>query len=235
MKKLLFSVFFVLLFVSVVFAQQSKEDVEKQIKAIFPNFSLSKVTESPIPGLYEIITTDGNIMYWSPRGYMVFGEIWTSTGKSLTAERRQEIIIEKLKNMDTSIAVKVGKGKNKVVTFTDPECPFCKRGYEYFSKRNDVTEHIFFLPFKGETSKKKVSYILCSKDKEKAYMEIMSGLKNGQDVSAECLKKSEETIKKYFETAEKFGIRGTPTYFINGRMVFGANIPLIENMLKQGE
>ncbi|MDI1472931.1 DsbC family protein [Thermodesulfovibrio sp. 1176] len=232
MKKYLFSVLFVLIFVSSVFAQPT-EEVEKQIKTLFPNFSISTVTESPVPGLYEVVSKDGNIVYWSPKGYMIFGEIWTSTGKSITAERRQEIVAEKFKNLDLSDAVKIGNGKNKVITFTDPDCPFCRKSYEFLSKRNDITEYLFLLPFHGDSSKKKIAYLLCSKDKKQAYSEIMSGRE--VSVSNECIKKSEETFKKHLSVAQSMGIGGTPTFYINGKLVQGANIPLIENILNGGK
>lgn len=233
MKKLLFSVFFVLFFVSLAFAQQGKEDVEKQIKALFPNFSVAQVDESPIPGLYEIVTKDGQIVYWSPKGYMIFGEIWTKTGKSITAERKQEIVRKKFESLDLSKAVKIGSGKNKVITFTDPDCPFCRKGYEYLSKRDDVTEYLFFLPFHGDSSKKKIAYVICSKDKKKAYSEVMSGKE--VSVTEECLKKSEQAINDHLSIAQSLNIGGTPTYYVKGKLVQGANIPLLDNVLNGGK
>jgi len=232
MKKYLFSVLFVFIFVSSVFAQ-STEEIEKQIKVLFPNFSISSVKASPVPGLYEVIGKDGNIMYWSPKGYMIFGEIWTTTGKSITAERRQEIVAEKFKNLDLSQAIKVGNGKNKVVTFTDPDCPFCRKGYEYLSKRDDITEYLFFLPFHGESSKRKIAYVLCSKDKKAAYSEVMSGKE--VKTSDECLRNSEATINKHLFIAQSLNIGGTPTYYINGKLIQGANIPLVDNILNGGK
>lgn len=234
MKKVaLLMLFFLVVSISFAYGVSKNDEVKSQLSKIFPNFTIDSVSESPIPGLYEVVTKDGQIMYWSPKGYMIFGEIWTKTGKSITAERRQEIVRKKLESLDLSQAIKIGSGKNKIVTFTDPECPYCKRGYEYLSKRSDYTEYLFFLPFHGDSSKRKAAYVICSKDKKKAYDEVMSGKK--VSVSDECIAKAEPVIQKHMSLAQSVGVGGTPTYVINGNIVYGANISLIENILNGGK
>ncbi|MDI1473010.1 DsbC family protein [Thermodesulfovibrio sp. 1176] len=217
-----------------VYAADLKTDeVKAQLIKFFPNFSIEYVSESPIPGLYEVVDKNGQIIYWSPKGYVVFGEIWTTTGVSITGERRQQLAIKKFESLDLSKAVKIGSGKNKVITFTDPDCPFCRKGYEYLSKRDDVTEYLFFLPFHGDSSKKKIAYVICSKDKKKAYSEVMSGKE--VSVTEECLKKSEQAINDHLSIAQSLNIGGTPTYYVKGKLVQGANIPLLDNVLNGGK
>lgn len=229
-------IFLVLLFMlsSLSYAEMSiSNQVKSQLERMFPNFQIDSVSESPIPELYEVVGKNGQIIYWSPKGYVVFGEIWTTTGVSITGERRQQLAIKKFESLDLSKAIKIGNGKNKVVTFTDPDCPFCRKGYEYLSKREDITEYLFFLSFHGDSSRKKIAYVFCSKDRKKAYSEVMSGKE--VSVSEECLKKSETAINEHLSIAQSLNIGGTPTFYVNGKLIQGANIPLLDNVLNGGK
>lgn len=55
-----------------------------------------------------------------------------------------------------------------------------------------------------------------------------------------CLKdpKQQEEVRKDLEAGEQYGVNSTPTFFVNGRIVSGANMPeisrLIEKELKKG-
>ncbi|WP_051345911.1 DsbC family protein [Thermodesulfovibrio yellowstonii] len=234
MKKLSVVLAVLILMVAVAcHAQNKPEDVAKELQRIFPNFQVESVSESPVPGVYEVVGTSGQILYWSPKGYLIFGEIWTKEGKSLTAERRQELQAKKIKEIPLDKAVKVGSGPIQVITFTDPACPFCKRGYDYMSKRADVTEYLFLLPFQGKASEDRIAYILCAKDREKAYKEVMENPQKEVKVSQDCKEKAKPIVESYYlQAAQKVGIGGTPTYFINDKMIPGINIPLIEDALK---
>lgn len=211
-----------------------EEDVVTELKRYFPNLTYESISESPVSGLYEIVTQDGQIFYWAKSGYFVFGEIWSKEGRSITQERRQQLMVKKLSDVDLSKAVKVGKGSIEIIAFEDPECPFCRKGFEYFSKQN-VTEYVFLLPLHGESSQKKIAHVLCSQDKEKAYSEVMSGKFNGS-VSGKCLSDAMSTIQYYTNTASMLGIRGTPTYYIKGssgwHFVSGFNIQQIEALIQ---
>ncbi len=239
MKKttMLVSMVAFLLFVAVtgiLYAEStnSLDEIAKRLKSTFPNFDVESVQETPVKGIYEVVGTGGQIIYYHPDGYVFFGELWTTTGKSITGERRQELMAKKIESLPLDKAVKVGTGKNKVITFTDPECPFCQKVYQFMSKRKDVTEYLFFLPFHNG-SQEKISYLLCSKNKEKAYHEIMSTPGKNFKVSPECLESAKSTINFYTETANKLGVRGTPFLVVNGQPVYGANIPLIESLLNK--
>ncbi|MGB9810820.1 MAG: DsbC family protein, partial [Dictyoglomus turgidum] len=158
------------------------EDIQKQLNKIFPNFKIAEVNPTPIKGIYEVVGAEsGTILYYSPedKGYLFFGEIWDTSGKSLTAERREEIqqkrIAQMLKDLPLDIAVKVGSGPKTVIEISDPTCPFCRNAYEELKNHKDVTKYVFFLPTHGEHSIKQISEILCSKDMVKALDDAYTG------------------------------------------------------------
>lgn len=235
MKSLkLASIFILVLFLLTPGYTQEKGDRIKEIKnqfeSTFPATQVEMITESPIPEVYEIVLSSGQILYWSPRGYLIFGEIWTKDGRSLTAERRKELAMKRIKDLPLDKAVKVGRGSKQVITFSDPVCPFGKRGFDYMSKRTDVTEYVFLLPYQPG-SLERISYILCADDREKAYIEVMTNPKKEIKVSEECKEKARPLIDLYTETASRMGVTGTPTYVINGQIIPGINVQAIENAL----
>jgi len=140
------SVFILLSVVGSSFAQEN--DIKNRLRVRFPRMQVGEIRQSGIDGLYEV-EAGPNILYYYPKSELVvFGEIWNSAGKSLTAERRSEIFSRKVRDIPLDKAgLKIGNGKNVVIEFTNPDCNYCRKGYEYMKSRDDVTEYIFFLPF----------------------------------------------------------------------------------------
>jgi thiol:disulfide interchange protein DsbC len=210
-------------------------DVLAALKKAYPNISAEQVRESEIQGLYEVVS-GGAVLYFAPRGnYMVFGEIWTPEGKSVTATRREELESRQLQSLQLDQAVRIGKGPNIVIEFTDPDCPFCRKAAEFFRERTDVTRFVFFSPLVQlhPDAEKKVAWVLGAKDRVKAYHEVMSGRKDRDTFpapSAEAI----GLVAGHRQLAARMGVMGTPMFWVNGKVVQGANIPLIEDLLRKG-
>ena len=133
--------------------------------------------------------------------------------------------------LDLDKAVKVGNGKTVVIEFTDPDCPYCRKGSAYFHNRSDITRYIILNPLPMHpNAREKAEYILSSRDKAKAYEEVMSGKLDGKKpeaVSKEGAKLLEE--HKAMAREEKAG--STPTYLIYGRVIQGFNQQKIEELI----
>lgn len=237
MKKIAVSVFvllFVLVFtLSACFADA--KDAEQQLKSQMPNLQVDSVSATDMEGIYEVVTGDNIFYYHLKTGNILFGEVWNKSGQSITVNKRTELVKKKLKNIDQQIgkAVQIGNGKNLVIEFTDPDCPFCRRGFEYFSKRDDVSKMVFFFPQMNihPDAENKARYVLCAKDKEKAFKEAMTGQLDNKKYDICNDKTVEDTLKAHKELAVKLGITGTPAYVINGEIVVGANIQKIEQLI----
>ena len=83
----------------------------ENLKKTFPNLRVDSVTESPVKGLIEIVAGD-QVFYFSPDGYLMFGELWSKDGKNLTAERRDKVLAAKVKNIPLDKALKIGTGRH---------------------------------------------------------------------------------------------------------------------------
>jgi thiol:disulfide interchange protein DsbC len=232
-------VFSFALFAKNINGKPSPEAVKQDLLKMFPRFSISEVNETPIPGVYEIVGETGQIIYYSPKGYIIFGEIWSTNGTSITAERRiairEKLLSKILDNLPLDKALKIGDGPKTIIEISDPLCSFCRKAYEALKDRKDITKYVFFLPLFGEQSLKGIAYIICSQNPAQKYDEVFSGKADDKIKkfipTLECQQKVENILNEHTKVATMLQVRGTPYFIIDKKPVEGANIPLIERLL----
>lgn len=187
----------------------------------FPGTKWTKFKESEVKGLYEIYAGK-NILYTDGQ-VLIFGHIFSPAGKDLTQIKLLE------SNLDLSIALKIGNGSKKVIEITDPECPFCKVAEDYFHNAN-VTRYIYFMPLPMHKKAPALSeHILCSKDPEKEYHNIMKGNFPKQLLQCES---GQKQLENMMAQSSSLGVQGTPVFFIDGQKITGAD-PKIKNLIQK--
>lgn len=211
---------------------------EASLRAAFPQVNFDAVTTSEIPGLYQV-TSGQNIFYYYPeKELVVTGEIIGKDLKSRTAEHRQGLqaaaaakAVKAVQELPLDKAVKIGDGKISVIEFTDPDCPYCRKAFEYFSKRSDVTQYVFFAALAHPAAITKIEYILGADNKAQAFDAMMLG----QEIPAGA-KPATAAVKalaqEHLAFAKKVGIQGTPTFFIKGQQIVGADTKRMDELLK---
>ncbi|WP_041531183.1 DsbC family protein [Persephonella marina] len=164
--------------------------------------------------------------------YLIIGNVIDAkTGENITAKKYREldkVDVSKVP-LDEAVKLKFGKGTKKLIMVADPDCPFCKKAYQYL-KNKDVEVYLFLFPLNihPQAYDKSVK-ILCSKDPAKAYDKVESG--NQLQVS-KC-KEGEDKLKRHILIANKLGVRGTPLFIdMQGHKINGLNIPELEEALK---
>ncbi len=211
-------------------AKESLNVEKDNLLKSFPNLRVDSVSESPVKGLFQVVA--GNqVFYFSPEGYLMFGELWSKDGKNLTAEMRNKVLAEKVKNIPLDKALKIGSGPRQVIEFTDPDCPFCRKVDEFLSKRTDITRYVFFYPLKKihPDAEKKARYILSHKEKENAFHEVFSGSMDGKPVPQD--ENQGRQLEEMEKVAQSIGVQGTPAIWIDGVPVNGADLPRISALL----
>ena len=135
--------------------------------------------------------------------------------------------------IDLSKALVVGNGPKKVIEFTDPDCPYCRKAAAYFAKRTDVTSYIFFTPLaKHPQAKRKAQFILSHRNQTQAYHEVMSG--RHDNTASDKLPITDNGIKRLEQQqaiAKASRIEATPTFMLFGRIVEGFDLMMIEELL----
>ena len=159
----------------------SYSEAEKNfIQSVIPNTKFEKYKKSILDGFYTVYLKNGQILYVNPyKQLILFGEIWTNTGFSITQSDRKQFEAEltkklanKLKFQDLtkhSLKVKSFKdSKYELVVFTDPLCPFCIRLENYLkNKKVDVlVNYTFAVRHKFQKEIAKGAIYLYDKDKK---------------------------------------------------------------------
>lgn len=207
---------------------QQQELFRKQ----YPKIKYTSFAKGPVTGLYEVMT-EGRIIYFHPKtGYLFIGDIVTKDGRSLTQERVAAERYKLLTQDDLKKAIKVGSGRNMVIEVTDPDCPYCRKMHAYWGMRKDVTRYVFFKPLDMHPDAvKKATYILAAQDTEKALFDVYSGQLDGNRALLDKKYDDKGRLQAQRAVADKLMVEGTPAFWVNGRFVNGANVPLIEKYI----
>ncbi|MBF0555319.1 MAG: thioredoxin fold domain-containing protein [Nitrospirae bacterium] len=133
----------------------------------------------------------------------------------------------------TENAIRIGMGKNTVIEFEDPDCPFSRRLSAYMSKRQDVTRYVFFTPAVQihPDAMDKARFILCSKNSPQAFLDVMNGKYDNAKPPVCKDEQVEKTLKEHKELGDKLGASATPYLIINGTYVLGADFEKIEGII----
>lgn len=222
--------FGLLIFPVIVFS----ETVEESFKKLFPNIPVESISPTDIKGVYEVVSQNQIGYFAFESGHLILGEIIDKNGTNVTANRKNEIIASKSKTLPLDKALKMGSGKNIILEFTDPDCPYCRRASSFLNQKTDVTRYVFFLPLPmHKDAENKVKYIFCSNDKAKAYEEAMQGKLDNQKYEVCKKQEVDDLVKIHKEASKKMGISGTPYFIVNGKPISGANTPEIDKALQQ--
>lgn len=204
-------------------AWADEASLKKAIETMYPKVRVQSITKTPYAGLYEVFL-DGQIIYTDEKLSFLIAEgrlIDTKVRRDITAERMDELTRVDFASLPVDKAVKVvkGNGSRKLVVFSDPDCPYCKKLEKDLVGMTDVTIYTFLYPLEElhPDAPKKSRAIWCAQDRSKAWQDWML---NGQ------LAKSKECDAPLDEVAalgRKLGVTSTPTLiFANGKRVLGA-------------
>jgi len=213
------------LLLAIALAAQAADSGEAAIKQAFqariPEMAVESVSKSPMPGLYEVVAS-GVIFYVDEKvNFVIRGTLFdarTPAMRNITLARNAELNAQVLvKSTDNAIKRVRGSGKRVLYTFEDPNCGYCKRQQQEFLKLNDVTIYTFLWPILSPDSIEKSKVVWCSKDRAKAWDDLMS-----RGVVPQGEAKCDTPIDKNMELARRFGAQGTPAIYIaDGRMLGG--------------
>lgn len=209
--------------------------VLEKFKKAFPRIKAESIVKTDIEGMYEV-NMPGRIMYYFPeKDYLFAGSIWNTSGRNLTDERQSLIITEKIKALSLEKALIIGKGERIIIEFTDPDCPYCRDASKHLSKKENIVRYVFFVSLgMHKDADQKVRYIFCGKDKEKAYKEAMNGDLDGMKFTVCNDEKVETLINEHKKISNAIGINSTPQFWIEGKHVQGADIPMMDKLLGGG-
>jgi thiol:disulfide interchange protein DsbC len=190
---------------SIAFAGETeiKSTLQKKVPQIG---EIKQVVKAPVHGLYEVITQD-HLFYTDDKAqFLIDGAVYDlKSMRNLTAERSHKLFALDFSKLPLDLAVKKvkGNGARKLAIFTDPNCGFCKKLEKELAQIDNITIYQFMYPiFPG--SDEKVRNVWCSKDRVKAWDDLMQ-----HDVippAGNC----ETPTAQILALGKKLNINGTP-------------------------
>lgn len=180
---------------------------------------VTSVKPSPIPGVLEV-TSGRQVFYMDLEArYVISGAIFDlKTKKNITKERVDLLNIVDFKSLpfEKAINVRRGSGAHKLFVFSDPNCGFCKKLEDEFSKIKDADIYILPYPILSDESKDLAAYILCSNDPLLAWNQWMGKKIRPQKEICDV------SIDNILVLGSKNSVKSTPTLiFEDGTRVTG--------------
>lgn len=191
-----------------------------------------------IGSLFEVVTKEPSrgkqIFYVTKDGAYLFagGNLINKDKVNLTQKRYEEINrvdLSKLPLKD-AIEIKRGNGVKKLIMFTDVDCPFCRRAYEWLKTQTNYTLYIFLYPLDihPKAAGKSVQ-ILCSQNQETA----LENAQSDKEIGSQKCEAGEKMLARDKALGGEIGVDGTPLFVTDsGARITGLNTQALESYLK---
>lgn len=206
-----------------VFGSSSSE--HRKVEALAKKLGVQpqELRQSPIPGVYEVLT-HGDIGYVSADGrYYLKGDMFEMQSRTnLTDGSRVAFRKESLAAADEHqmIVFPAADPKYTITVFTDVDCTYCRKLHSDIQKYNDAGITVRYMAFPREGPKTadwtKMEMVWCAADRHTA----LTHAKLGEKVDESCKKKVD--IVGQYNLGITMGVQGTPGLFSqDGRLLGG--------------
>jgi thiol:disulfide interchange protein DsbC len=190
----------------------TKEALAKKL----PGVEASDITDSPVPGLYQV-AVGSDIAYVTQDGrYVLQGELYdAATSKNLTEATRAKARVDMLATIDRNHMIvygpKDGKIKHTITVFTDIDCGYCRQFHRDIDKVTalGIEVHYLFFPRTGPNTESwtKAEEVWCAKDRKTALTRAKLG---GELQGTKC---ADNPVEAQWLLGQRLGVRGTPAVF----------------------
>ncbi len=233
-------IFSLLLFVSSLFltftvsAEIDNTEKLKQVLAeTMPSVKVTKISTTPIEGLYEVIV-GAQVVYMSVDGrYMIEGNLYDlKTRKNVSEIAKSAIRLAAIERFGTDnlLAYTPEKVAGTITVVTDIDCPFCRRLHDEVPTylENNIQVRYIFMPLKGAASMRKSVSVWCSDDQQLA-LDIAKAGGNLEEKSCD------HPIAEHLQLARELAVRGTPAIILEDGQMLPGYVPVAKVLAKLAE
>ena len=198
----------------------TRESLRSRLKEARPQLDISSIRDTPVSGIYEVISGGGVYYVSADARYLFSGDLINlEEGRNLTDDRRADLAHEVVGELDRSDMVVFepsnGPAENHLTVFTDHTCPYCQRLHEdvlTMVQDHPVEVRYAMFPRAGGDSSAADTMrdIWCADDPAGA----MTAAKAGRSVpssGSDC----STPLDAHLQAAKAIGVRGTP-YIVVG-------------------
>lgn len=225
---------FLLSATSVFSADNGVDILKKALAERMPGVPISQITESPVPGLYEVIA-GAQVVYMDQNArYMLDGDLVDlASRKNYTEQAKSKIRMTAINTLgeDNMLIYTPKKVDHTITVVTDIDCPYCRRLHSEMDQymASNVKVRYIFMPLKGQSDFENTVSVWCAEDKNNA----LDLAKSGVEIEA---MKCDNPIKAHLALAREIGIRGTPAIILESGEMLPGYVPaakLVSEINKQ--
>lgn len=213
---------------AVALAAEPDEAIRQTLKSLQPDLPIEAISESPMPGLYQVQLKGGRLLYTSADAQFVLqGFLFqVKDGKTVNlTEQAESKGVAKAINAIPAAEMVVfpadGKAEKKthITVFTDTDCGYCQKLHSEVPELNRRGVEVRYVAFPrqgvGSHGYNTLVSVWCAKDRQAA----MDLAKQRQEVpAAQC----DNPVEKQYQLGQMIGVRGTPAIVLaNGQMIPG--------------
>lgn len=200
-----------------------EQQLRESLAELAPDLPITTVAESPLPGVYEVVS-EGQVYYLTPDGkFMLEGSIIDLEARvNLSEQRRGQLQLSLIQEVPEEQMVvfnnEAGDATRWITVFTDTDCGFCQKLHREIETITDADIKVRYLLFPragiDSPSSRELESVWCANDQQAA----MTAAKTGGSVKeASC----ENPIQSHMDLAGRVGLRGTPLIYLDD----GTKIP----------
>lgn len=208
---------------------------QRKLQQTFTNLQFTDFAPAPLKGPIYQASAGGRTIYFAPESeHLLFGAIYDRNGVNLTALAQDASARKRLDAINPTDALAIGPvGAPKVIEFTDPDCPYCQALERFWlakeAEGKPVQRLVYFVSGIHPQAAAKAEHILCSPDPQAAFKAVYSG---AQPTSLHKCRAGAEKVARDADTVRKMGVSGTPTLFVEGKLVSGFQQAELEAFLE---
>lgn len=209
-------------------AADPDQTIRQSLKALQPDLPIEAISESPMPGLYQVQLKGGRLLYTSADAQFVLqGFLFqVKDGKTvnLTEQAESKAVAKQInaipaKEMVVFPAAAKAAQKTHITVFTDTDCGYCQKLHSEVAELNRRGVEVRYVAFPrqgtGSHGYNTLVSVWCAKDPREA----MNLAKARKDVpEAKC----ENPVEKQYQLGQLIGVQGTPAIVLaNGQLIPG--------------
>lgn len=200
------------------------EKLKQALAKVMPSVKTTKISTTPIEGLYEVIV-GSQVVYMSVDArYMIEGDLYDlQTRKNVSETAKSAIRLAVLEELGVGkmLVYKPKKVESTITVITDIDCPYCRRLHDEVPDylKNNVEVRYIFMPLKGAADMKKTISVWCADDQQLALDIAKAG---GEVEDKTC----DNPINEHLKLARELGVRGTPAILLEDGQMLPGYVPV---------
>jgi len=203
-------------------AGADRQSVIDGLNRLVPDLGEVTVSETPLPGIYQVIYP-GGVVYASDDGkYLLYGSL-------MDLERKVDLTEVALNDFRKNALAPLAQNRlipfpardarHEIIVFTDVTCGYCRKFHRNMRRMNDLGISVNYLltPVLSDQAHTDAVNVWCARDRSAA----LTAAKLGQPLPN---KQCDNPIDSNLRLAKSLRVRGTPAIFLAGGTLFPGEV-----------